>query len=70
MKVELGDYLLWNDHPAKVVCETSSRVVTIELLHDHKCPHCNESLGREQINVVVSSPMFENGAKPMKTIIK
>lgn len=33
----LGDYLLWKGHPAKVIGQTSSPQVVIELLENHKC---------------------------------
>lgn len=65
---ELGDYLLWKGKPAKVIGETDRRQVIIELLEDARCPHCGESLGKDQIHVIVGSPLFQNGAKPMKTI--
>lgn len=64
----LGDYLLWKGHPAKVIGQTSSPQVVIELLENHKCRHCNGDLGKEQINVIVSSPLFQENAKPMQTI--
>ena len=67
-KAELGDYLLWEGQPAKVIGETDSRQVVIELLEDAVCPHCEGKLGKEQIHVIVSSPMFQNGAEKMKTI--
>ena len=64
----LGDYLLWNDKPAKIIGESSSRQVIIELLEDRKCPHCDEAIGKEQISVIVSSPLYQENAKPMQTI--
>jgi hypothetical protein len=65
---KLGDYLLWNGEPAKIIGETDRRVVIIELVEVTYCPHCRGSLGKEQIHVVVSSPMFQNGAKQLPTI--
>jgi hypothetical protein len=65
----LGDYLLWNGKPAKVIGETSSRMVIIELLEDCKCPHCKGSLGKEQIHSIVSSPQFQESAQKLETII-
>lgn len=65
-----GDYLLWQGKPAKIVGESASRQVIIELLEDKKCPHCQESLGKDQIHVIVTSPNFQEGAKPMETISK
>ena len=66
---QLGQYLLWDDKPAKVVAWTDRRQVTIELLEDKTCPHCGGGLGKEQINVIVSSPMFQERANPMPTIM-
>ena len=65
---KLGDYLLWNGKPAKIIAETEKRQVVIELLENCKCPHCLGDLGKKQINVIVSSPMFQNEAEPMQTI--
>lgn len=64
----LGDYLLWEGKPAKIIGETDQRQVIIELLEDAKCPHCGEGLGKVQTHVIVSSPMFQNGAEQMRTI--
>lgn len=64
----IGDYLLWEGKPAKVIGETDKRQVIIELLEDAKCPHCGGELGKDQTHVIVSSPMFQNGAEQMKTI--
>ena len=64
----LGDYLLWEGKPAKVIGESSSRQVIIELLENCKCPHCNGDLGKDQRHVIVSSPQFQQGAERMQTI--
>ncbi len=64
----LNDYLLWEGKPAKVIGETDRRQVIIELLEDAKCPYCEKGLGKKQVHVIVSSPMFQNGAGQMQTI--
>lgn len=64
----LGEYLLWKGNPAKIIGETSSRQVIIELLENCKCPHCNGDLGKEQFHMIVSSPLFQENAKPIPTI--
>lgn len=64
----LGDYLLWEGKPAKVIGETDQRQVIIELLKDKKCPHCGEGLGKAQMHVIVNSPMFQNCAEQIRTI--
>lgn len=64
----LGDFLLWWGQPAKIIGETDRRQVIIELLEPSRCPHCEGDLGKTQIHVVVSSPLFQEGAKPLQTI--
>jgi hypothetical protein len=64
----LGQYLLWEGKPAKIVAEVNSRMVVVELLENCKCPHCKGDLGKDQTYVVVSSPMFQNGAERMESI--
>ncbi len=69
MKIpSLCDYLLWKGKVAKIVCTSDKPTVTIEMLEDKKCPHCNESLGKEQIDVIVQSPLFQENAEALKTI--
>lgn len=65
----LGDYLLWGGKLAKIVGETDRRQVIIELLEDAKCPHCNKSLGKEQIHMIVSSLLFQEKAEKLPTIL-
>lgn len=64
----LGDYLLWEGKPAKIIGEVSNRQVIIELLENCKCPHCKGDLGKEQIHVVVSSPLFQQNAEKLPSI--
>ncbi len=64
----LGDYLLWKGKPAKIIGETSSRQVIIELLENCKCPHCQGDLGKEQIHMIVSSPLFQGNAERVQSI--
>lgn len=65
---KLGDYILWEGQLAKVVYETSLRTVGIELINDCRCPHCNGNLGNKQINVIPSSPLFQDNAQPLQTM--
>ena len=67
-KAELGDYLLWQGKPAQIIGETDLPQVIIQLLENCKCPHCNGDLGKEQFHVIVSSPLFQQMAEPLKTI--
>lgn len=64
----LGDYLLWEGKPAKIVGEIDRKSVVIELLEDSKCPHCQGNLGKEQIHMIVSSPLFQNNSAMLPTI--
>ncbi|HUW07837.1 MAG TPA: hypothetical protein VMW01_16445 [Williamwhitmania sp.] len=64
----LGDYLLWEGKPAKIIGETDSRQVIIDLLENCKCPHCQGDLGKKKIHAIVSSPQFQQGAEKMPTI--
>ena len=64
-----GDYLLWKGVPAKIVYSNEGhRSVGIEILENTKCPNCGEDLGKKQIDVIVSSPMYQENAEPMQTI--
>jgi hypothetical protein len=65
---KLGDYLLWNDKPARIIGTTSSQQVIIELLENCKCPHCQGDLGKEQIHMIVSSPLFQQSAASLPTM--
>jgi hypothetical protein len=65
---KLGDYFLWKGELAKIVYETSERTVGIQLIDDCKCPHCNKSLGKKQIDVIPTSPFFQENARPIQTM--
>jgi hypothetical protein len=63
---KLGDHLLWKGKLAKVVYETDQRTVGIELLENCKCPHCDGDLGKEQINIIPISPLFQENAEVLQ----
>lgn len=65
---KLGDYILWKGQLAKVVYETSNRTIGIELIDDHRCPHCNGNLGKQQINLIPTSPLFQENAQALPTM--
>ncbi len=65
---KLGDYLLWKGEPGKIIGTTDRKQVIIELLENRRCPHCNEDLGKEQINMIVSSPLFQENADKLPTM--
>jgi hypothetical protein len=64
----LGQYLLWRGKPAKIIGESNSPEVIIEMLEKKCCPHCNGDLGKNQIHVIVSSPMYQEGAEKIESI--
>ena len=62
---KLGDYLLWDRKPAKIIGTTSNQQVIIEIIENCKCPHCNGDLGKKQIHMIVSSPLFQQSAETL-----
>jgi len=65
----LGDYLIYESQLVKCVAVNPGRKeVILETLEDEYCPHCKESLGKKQMGIIVSSPLFQNGAQPLQTI--
>lgn len=66
---QLGDYLLWKGQLAKIVYETDRRTVGIELVENCKCPHCNGDLGKKQINIIPSSPLFQENAETLPVML-
>jgi hypothetical protein len=66
---KIGDYILWQDKPAKIIGECDKRQVIIEMLEKRICPNCGESLGVEQFQVVVASPLFQENANRLPTLI-
>ena len=66
---QLGDYLLWKKQLVKVVfMNPGEKAIGMETLDDKKCPHCGGSLGKEQFEIIESSPMFQEGAEPIQTL--
>ncbi len=65
---KLGDYLLWEGKPAKIVGEASERQVVIQMLAPRQCPHCESYFGVEQFSVIVNSPLFQENAEKLPTL--
>jgi len=66
---KLQDYLLFEGKPAQVIAiNPGEKAVIMEFLEEEKCPHCQGLLGKKQIEVIESSPMFQEGAKAIQTI--
>jgi hypothetical protein len=64
----VDDYLIWKGKLARIVGECSERTVIVQMLDNMKCPHCEGDLGPHQFSVVVTSPLFQQNAEPLKTI--
>lgn len=67
-KAKLGDYLFWKGDLAKIVGEAREKTIIIELLENNKCPHCEGDLGKKQISVIPTSPLFQENSEPIQTI--
>lgn len=65
---KLGDYLTWNGRLAKIVGGYDQPSVRIEFVDDATCPHCGESLGKEQFMMIPTSPLFQESAEPIQTM--
>lgn len=65
---KLGQYLIWKKRPAKIIGESNAHQVIIEMLENKRCPYCEGDLGKEQIHVITSSPMYQDGAEKLETI--
>lgn len=67
---KLGDFFLWKGEIAKVIGETNSRTIIFEMLDPKKCPHCGEVVEVHQINMIPTSPLFQENAEPIQTFNK
>ena len=65
---KLYDYLMWKGKLAQVVGIADRKSVIIELKEKNLCPHCSGDLGFQQIQVIESSPLFQENAEPINTI--
>ena len=63
-----GEYLMWEGEPAQIIGEIHDRAVMIQMLESSRCPHCGGDLEKESFAVIVASPQYQQGAKPLKTI--
>ena len=68
--VKLGDYLLWKGKLAKIIGKIEHPAVTIELLETNTCPNCGHDLGPKQFDVIPTSPLFQENAKPILSAIE
>ena len=65
----LGDYLEYDGKLMKCIgVNDGHKEVILESLEDKFCYHCNKSLGKEQIHVIVQSRNFQDNAKELQTI--
>ncbi len=70
-KVKTNDIFYWKGNLARVIGYTSGRTfISIEMLDPDRCPHCHGYLEKRQFDVVEGSPLFEENAKPVETIVE
>ena len=63
---ELGDYFEWDGQIVK--CEwINEGSKSIGFVIKEECPHCGGDI-RTAMNVIESSPQFQDRAKPIKSI--
>lgn len=68
-KAKIGDYLFYDSKMVIVITiSEGERAIIMETLEDQYCPHCGESLGKEKINLIESSLLFQNNTKAIPTI--
>jgi len=67
-RAKLGDYLLWRGKLAKIIATYDKPSVIIEMMENKRCPHCNGDLGKDQTNMIVASPLFQQHAERIESI--
>ena len=69
MTVELCDYLEWEGRLYQVIGDDKGqRQIILKSMEKTVCPHCQGILDYDFIHVIPTSPLFEQNAKPIKTI--
>lgn len=63
-----GVYLLWRGELAEIISDTTARFLGIRMIEPKHCPHCNGYLEQEVFDVIPTSPLFRDSAKPIKTL--
>ena len=68
-KAKIGQYLKFKGKLVKVIAiNPGKRSIVMESIKDHKCPHCDKSLGKEKIDIIEESLLFQINAEPINTI--
>lgn len=65
--VQLNDYFEWDGQMVKCQWITGTGVRSIGFVIKKPCPHCGEPV-EHAMNVIESSPNFQETAKPIQTI--
>lgn len=67
---KLGDYFLWMGKIAQVVAiNEGHKAIIFSTNETCTCPHCGKEFEDEaQINIIESSPLFQENAQPISTI--
>lgn len=69
IKAELNDYLEWEGRIYQVKwINPGSRSIGAESIDQSKCPHCGGDIGKDTFDMIESSPLFQENAKPIQTI--
>lgn len=68
-KVKLGDYVLWNGKLHKVSATCDYPQVMLESVKEGRCPHCDGVLEANGFWVVPTSPLWDESASAVPTII-
>lgn len=66
---KLNDYLEWNGRLYQVRWTNSgNKSIGMMSLDRNKCPHCGHDVEYDSMDVIESSPLFQENAMPIKTI--
>lgn len=68
-KPRLRDIVEWRGKLAMIIGLADRPTVSLKVIEPEHCPNCNHCLGQRQVSgVVITSPMFQEGVKPVQTI--
>lgn len=64
-----GAYLLWGGKLVRVISDTpDARFVGLEYIEDSRCPNCDHNLGKEQFDVIPTSPLWAEKVRAVPTL--
>jgi len=66
---EPNDIIDWCGRLYKVIgLNPGHKAVAMESIDDNVCPHCGGVIGKDRMEIIESSPLFQENAEPIKTI--